>query len=134
MASKNGLSPNKTKKMGELEIPDKFFLDFLRGHFDGDGSCYSYWDKRWKDSFMFYMKFHTTSKAHILWLKSKIKELLDLDGNLGTSGKSPVYELKYAKNASRLLFFKMYYRKGLPCLERKYKKLKSIFEVDQAGE
>lgn len=39
---KIGLTPNKTKTLGELKIPDRFLFDFLRGHFDGDGTCYSY--------------------------------------------------------------------------------------------
>jgi hypothetical protein len=42
-----GLMPNKSKKLGAIKIPDEYFFDFLRGHFDGDGSCYSYWDQRW---------------------------------------------------------------------------------------
>ena len=37
-----GLSPNKTKTLGGLKIPNKFFPDFLRGHLDGDGYTYSY--------------------------------------------------------------------------------------------
>src|SRR3989344_1036593 len=43
-----GLMPNKSKILGEIKIPDKYFFDFLRGHFDGDGTFYSYWDPRWK--------------------------------------------------------------------------------------
>lgn len=29
-----GLTPHKSKTLGKLEIPDKYFFDFLRGHFD----------------------------------------------------------------------------------------------------
>lgn len=43
-----GLTVKKSKTIGKLKIPKKYFFDFLRGHFDGDGSCYSYWDPRWK--------------------------------------------------------------------------------------
>jgi len=43
---KIGLTPNKSKTISKLKIPNKYFFDFLRGHFDGDGSCYSYWDPR----------------------------------------------------------------------------------------
>jgi len=38
-----GLTPNKSKTLGKIQIPDKYFFDFLRGHFDGDGTFYSYW-------------------------------------------------------------------------------------------
>jgi len=30
-----GLMPNKTKIVGALKIPNKYFFDFLRGHLDG---------------------------------------------------------------------------------------------------
>ncbi len=33
-----GLTPAKSKTLGKLKIPDKYFADFLRGHLDGDGS------------------------------------------------------------------------------------------------
>ncbi len=74
---KIGLTPHKSKTLGGLKIPDKYFFDFLRGHFDGDGSCYSYWDKRWHSSFMFYMTFYSASRKHILWLQRKIKILIN---------------------------------------------------------
>jgi len=125
-----GLTPNKTKILGKLKIPNENFFDFLRGHFDGDGSCYGYWDKRWDSSFMFYIKFYSASKQHIFWLRSKIKNLLDVNGDLSMSGKTPVYLVKYAKRESRVLFSKMYYKENLPCLERKYKKLKSLLDTD----
>ena len=37
-----GLSPAKSKTIGVLKIPNKYFFDFLRGSFDGDGCSYSY--------------------------------------------------------------------------------------------
>ena len=42
---KVGLTPNKTKTLTSLKVPKKYFVDFLRGHLDGDGFTYSYWDK-----------------------------------------------------------------------------------------
>ena len=64
-----GIMPNKSKIIGEVMIPDEFFFDFLRGHFDGDGTFYSYWDPRWRSSFMFYTVFISASKNHIAWLQ-----------------------------------------------------------------
>ena len=37
---KIGLEPNKSKSIGALRIPDRYFFDFLRGYFDGDGCVY----------------------------------------------------------------------------------------------
>lgn len=126
-----GLTPAKSKTLGALKIPNKYFFDFLRGYFDGDGSCYSYWDKRWDSSFMFYIKFYSASKNNILWLRSKIKDLLNIKGDLYKDKKTFVYQLKFAKRESKILISKMYYKKGSPCLERKYKKLKNILKTDK---
>ncbi len=52
-----GVTPKKSLTLGKLSIPDEYFFDFLRGCFDGDGCSYSYWDPRWKSSFMFYISF-----------------------------------------------------------------------------
>lgn len=125
-----GLIPNKTKIINTLKIPDKYFFDFLRGHFDGDGSCYSYWDKRWNSSFMFYITFLSASKNHVLWIQSRIKNLIHINGHLTVMGRTPLYGLRYAKNESRILISQMYYQKDLPCLQRKYKKIEGILEKD----
>lgn len=125
-----GLTPKKSKTIGELKIPDKYFFDFLRGHFDGDGSCYSYWDKRWDSSFMFYTKFYSASKKHLLWLRFRIKKLLNIKGDLNRGGKNIIYQLKYAKRESKILIPKIY-KKGSPHLLRKYIKIKNILKTDQ---
>src|SRR3989344_1497733 len=67
-----GITPKKSKTIGELKIPDAYFFDFLRGHHDGDGTFYSYWDPRWRSSFMFYTEFISASKKHIDWIRNKL--------------------------------------------------------------
>ncbi|MBA7636722.1 hypothetical protein ES703_44343 [subsurface metagenome] len=124
-----GLTPNKTKTIGELKIPGKYFFDFLRGHFDGDGSCYSYWDPRWKSSFMFYVVFTSGSLEHLQWLKNRINYFLRIKGYLGTT--KGVWILRYPKEKSKKIIAKMYHKKSLPCLKRKYKKLTRILEIDK---
>jgi hypothetical protein len=126
-----GITPHKSKTIADIKIPDKYFFDFLRGHFDGDGCCFSYWDKRWHSSFMFYLTFVSASEKHISWLKAKIKEFTNVNGYLGRSQKSSVYQLRYAKKESQILISKMYYKKDLPCLFRKYKKIKSVLEINE---
>lgn len=68
-----GIYPNKSKTIGSVKIPDKYFFDFLRGVFDGDGSIYSYYDKRWRSSFLFYLSFSSASNKFIAWLQKTIK-------------------------------------------------------------
>jgi hypothetical protein len=53
-------------------VEDKLVDCFLRGCFDGDGCNYSYWDPRWKSSFIFYVEFSSAGKEFIGWLRSEI--------------------------------------------------------------
>jgi hypothetical protein len=125
---KIGLMPNKTLQLKNLKIPSQYFFDFLRGHFDGDGSFYSYWDKRWKSSFMFYTAFISASKPHILWIQHNIQKLLGIKGHITHGRGVSVYQLKYAKKESMILVKKMYYSDDLPCLQRKRLKIFSLFD------
>src|SRR3989338_1242865 len=103
-----GLTPAKSKTIGELRIPEKYFFDFLRGAFDGDGTFYSYWDPRWKSSFMFYTVFCSASKRHIDWIRNKLVQKLHIWGHINRDQKKTVYQLKYAKGESLKVLKKMY--------------------------
>ena len=105
---KIGITPAKSKTMHQICTPDKYFFDYLRGSFDGDGSFYAYLDKRWKNSFLFYVSFASASKNHVLWLQAKIYKLAGLKGHITTSKNTSVFQLKYAKKESLLLLKKMY--------------------------
>ncbi len=118
-----GLMPNKSKILGSIDIPSKYFFDFLRGHFDGDGTFHSYWDPRWKSSFMFYTIFISASKIHIDWLRDTLNKRLDIKGHITKSVTNSVYQLKYAKAESLKLLPKMYYDTGVICLSRKRRKI-----------
>src|SRR3989344_6952763 len=52
---KIGLSPNKSKILQDIKIPDQYFFDFLRGCFDGDGNFRSYKDPLWINSVRRYL-------------------------------------------------------------------------------
>lgn len=124
-----GLMPRKSKIIGKLDIPDKYFFDFLRGHFDGDGTFYSYWDPRWKSSFMFYTVFYSASENHIKWLQNKILRFLKIKGHITKSLKGACYHLKYAKSNSLKLLRKIYYSKNVICLERKRLKIQKALSI-----
>lgn len=118
-----GMCQNKTKVLGKITIPKKYFADFLRGHFDGDGSSYSYFDKRWKNSFMFYVCFVSASREHIFWIQETNKTLYNVSGYVKKLKDKEFYELRYAKKEGVVITSKMYYNAKVPCLERKRKKL-----------
>lgn len=121
------LTPNKTKTIGELKIPDRYFVDFLRGHLDGDGCTYSFWDKRWKSSFRFYTELISASLTHVEWLQNSIHRLYGIKGNI--RAKRSVFCLEYAKSDSVLLLKKIYYKKNLPCLLRKRSKIEAALGI-----
>lgn len=123
-----GLTPCKSKTLKSLKVPNKYFADFLRGHLDGDGYTYSYWDKRWKSSFMLYTCFISASKFHIIWLQEKINEIFKLKGSIKFEGKS-TYSLKFAKKESLILLRKLYYRDGVSCLKRKHSKIQIALDI-----
>jgi hypothetical protein len=117
-----GLCPNKSKVLGSLDIPNEFFNDFLRGCLDGDGFTHSYWDKRWKSSFMLYTGFVSASKPFLEWLKNRIATLYFLNGTIKKCGKS-AYQLMFAKKSSILLLKVLYYSDQITFLKRKHSKI-----------
>jgi len=127
-----GLMPNKSKLIGEIKIPGKYFFDFLRGSFDGDGCTYSYWDKRWKSSFMFYTCFVSASPPHITWLREEIQKRIGIRGHVTMDGRHILQQLKYAKADSLKLLRKMYYSRNVMCLSRK--RLKIVRMLGTVGE
>ena len=109
-------------------MPDKYFFDFLRGGFDGDGTFYSYYDPRWRSSFMFYTVFASASKKHTMWLQGKLYNVLKLKGHINRGGGG-VYQLKYAKQESLVLLRRMYHSKEVICLKRKRLKIEKALAI-----
>lgn len=124
-----GLMPRKSKIIGKIKIPTKYFFDFLRGSFDGDGSTYSYWDPRWKSSFMFYTSFVSASRKHIFWIQEEIYERLKIKGHITGDGKKTVFQLKYAKADSIKVLGRMYPAKNVLCLSRKRLKIEEMLSI-----
>ncbi len=126
-----GLTPAKSKTLGKLSIPDKYFFDFLRGSFDGDGTFFSYWDSRWRSSFMFYTVFISASLKHLEWIRKKLNQRLNVKGHITHDGRKSTHHLKYAKRESLKILRKMYKGDGTVYLKRKY--LKILKALDTIG-
>ncbi len=124
-----GLTPNKSLTIGAIAIPDEFFIDFLRGHLDGDGSITTYSDKynTFKDPKYVYnriwLRFISASQDHMIWLQETITRLFSVKGRLHKTKPNAVgnsmFILKYGKKESLTLLSKIYYSNDLPCLSRK---------------
>lgn len=129
-----GLTPLKSKTIPKLKIPSVYYFDFLRGCFDGDGSFYSYFDPRWKNSFMFYIAFVSASKVFIDWMRKQNKMCCGIVGHLGKDGGGSTYQLKYAKKESLELIRKMYYNNQVICLSRKKKKILKALKINKIAQ
>jgi|WetSurMetagenome_2_1015567.scaffolds.fasta_scaffold18844_6 hypothetical protein len=121
-----GLTPKKSRTIGDLKIPDKYFFDFLRGLFDGDGCFYSYWDKSWKSSFMFYVNFCSASKKFLKWLRKMLFKNAQVRGFIKPGNK--VFILEFAKREGLRIIKGMYRKSNAPCLARKKDKIICAFK------
>lgn len=127
-----GVTPAKSKTISKIDVPKKYFFDFLRGSFDGDGCFYSYWDTRWRSSFMFYLTFSSASLYHIEWLRKEINERTDSVGHISKSrSKGSIYNLRYAKKEALVIIKKMYYSPNVLCLSRKKEKIQKALLVEK---
>ena len=125
-----GLIPNKSKILRGIEVPEKYFFHFLRGVFDGDGSTYSYWDKRWRSSFMYYVCFASASPVFIEWLRIQIETSLLVKGHVTHSKGKNTGQLKYAKQDGLKLLRRMYAGpKASIHLSRKYLKIQQMLSI-----
>lgn len=135
---KIGLTKRKSLSIGRMAIPKKYFADFIRGHIDGDGSIFKYIDRynMYKNKIYtnkrLYIVLNSGSYAHLCWIHSAIKEILNVKG--GISGwthenrENPLWKLKFSKNDSRKILRWLYYKTNIPCLERKRKVAESFLK------
>lgn len=124
-----GLTPAKSKTIEEVDVPRKYFFDFLRGSLDGDGYFYSYWDPRWPRSYMFYLGFTSASRKHIEWIRRQIFSHLGVKGHLNRAGAKATYQLKFAKSDSLKLLKKIYHSRDTICLPRKRLKIERALSI-----
>lgn len=124
-----GIMPNKSKIIGKIDIPRKYFMDFFRGCIDGDGSFYSYVDLRWKSSIMFYLALASASPSFIKWIRTELCALLRVRGHITSDRKKCTHQLKYAKKESLKIIKNMYYSDSVICLSRKRRKIEKALKV-----
>lgn len=126
-----GLWARKSKTIQQVSVPDEYFKDFLRGVFDGDGSFYTFWDKRWPNSFGYKIFFYSASKNFLEWLKNKLKKLYTVKGLLRHHKSVGVYGIQYVKGDSKKLFTIMHMGKERLFLKRKHDKIQKAIQFDQ---
>lgn len=129
-----GLTAAKSKTISSVSVPDKYFWDFFRGYFDGDGSSVSYQDPLFPQSFRFYLSFTSASIPFLVWLKAELSRLAGTTGYIVRNRNHPSYaQLKFAKRDSVVLSRLMYYADGVPCLKRKHLKIRRSMRIIERG-
>lgn len=126
-----GLMPAKSLVLGALDIPVTYLADFVRGVIDGDGSIQLYTDRSniWKSNKYVYDRLCITiassSRLFLEWLHGAIQNQIPVHGAIIDRmrvGRSPHWNLKFAKQDSILVLNWVYYTPAVRCLERKYEK------------
>ena len=115
-----GLTPNKSKTIGQLRIPEKYFADFLRGSLDGDGSI-SYVKHSESQYLQLRLKFCSASLEHLIWVYKQIKlNFPEINGGFIYSTKKNMNHLIFAKSDANKLLARIYHDKVKYCLSRKF--------------
>jgi hypothetical protein len=119
-----GLMPAKSKVLGKLQIPDAYFVDFLRGCIDGDGNIITV---KHPESQHLQLRIRITSASlqFLEWLKSKIYVNIQVDGGWIYSPKSQsVHSLTYGKSDAIKIGRSIYYHDVEHYLHRKFDNIK----------
>lgn len=112
-----GLKPAKSKILEALLIPQEFFMDFLRGCIDGDGSIGYYRHPESRHP-QLRVRLYSASPKFLNWIKFKIAHMLNIQTGW-VENKEGISVLVYAKTDSiKLLGF--LYRNAGHYLNRKY--------------
>jgi len=129
-----GLTTRKSKTMLLPEISKKYFSDFLRGYFDGDGGVWvGFKNKHRKHKVYAISTIFTSGSKEFL---TSLKKILSRNGLLGGSmvEKERGFDLKYSIKDSLILYKIMYNDKCSLFLKRKKDKFESyIRECDRSS-
>lgn len=120
-----GLYSNKSKTIKSVDVPDKYFIDYLRGCFDGDGgfSVYKHPESQYVQ---FRLKLASASIPYLKNTKEKIRKLYEINtGWIEPSGNKRVGALVYGIKDTIKLCDKMY-GPDKTCLSRKFKTYKDL--------
>ncbi len=116
-----GITPRKSKTLIQIQIPNKYFADFLRGCIDGDGTI-SISDHPESQYKQLKIRLSSASPLFLQWIGEKIALLIKTKGgHIYTDKTKSVSTLSYAKADGGKILKCMYYKKDLPCLKRKEK-------------
>ena len=122
-----GLMPAKSKVLGPLSIPKKYFADFLRGCIDGDGNIDIQTHPESSHP-QLRIRLFSASLRFLEWTQQEIEKCVAVGGGWIESYPS-IHRLSYGKNDSIKLFEFIYYSGAEWYLERKWNLAKNFLRV-----
>ena len=111
--------PAKSKVLGELKIPKKYFADFFRGCIDGDG-CIGFYSHPESRHPQLKIRLISASSKFLEWMKSEIQNIVGIQGGWIEREKDGIGKLCYAKADSLKILSFMYYDESVYKLSRKF--------------
>ena len=124
-----GLTERKSKTMLLPKIPKKYFSDFLRGYFDGDGGVWFGLRNKKQNKKTYTITTYFTSGS--IGFLISLKDILAKNGLLGGSlvKKERGFDLKYSVKDSLILYKIMYNSKYPLFLKRKKEKFEKYIKM-----
>lgn len=129
---KIGLMPSKSLILGKINVPKKYFIDFLRGVIDGDG-CIRTWVHKTNKNYQWSLSIISASPIFVKWFKKEIEDFFEVKGKIygykNKDRKNFLYTIKFGKFAAKIIVKKTYYKNCL-CLKRKLKKVQECLKSE----
>lgn len=117
---KIGLTPAKSRTLHWVNIPDRFFADFVRGCFDGDGNI-SETAHPESSLLQLRVRFSSASPKFLMWLLRQHRRILNTSGGwIYNDKKKSVGMLCFGKKDSIEILRQMYLHKSGFYLRRKF--------------
>lgn len=116
-----GLTPAKSKTLSSVDIPDKFFGDFMRGCVDGDGNISEAIHPESR-RMQLRLRIASASPTFLKWLLAEQRRLWHIKGGwIYNDEKKSVGSLCFGKKDSIEILQRMYQHKSQYYLKRKYR-------------
>jgi hypothetical protein len=113
-----GITNNKSKTIAKIKIPKEYFLGFLGGCIDGDGSIVVFNHPESKQC-QLTLKLFSASYKFLDWILSYCREICNIKGgSILDKYKNRVYTLRFGKQDS-VKILTMIYSQNMICLSRK---------------
>lgn len=119
-----GLTSRKSLYIKYVKIPAKYFADFLRGFFDGDGN-FNIFNHPESQYPQIRVRFASGSAQFLRWLQVEINHKLKTRGYITKVHRGEY--LEYAKSDSLKILKFMYYSPNVVRLSRKFEKTRPYF-------